>query len=233
MSHPAAPTWPPDIGPLSSPVTDEIWERFRQATIDVALERGYYAFEVSDIVERAEASRAEFDARFDGKVDCCDRTYEANIAEFDQALVVPYLHAPSWREGLRAGALGAAEYLRAHTREREYGALRKSIGGPMVQAARDLYLQRVVDLIDVGRCELDDPDALGRGTAEGVLGSINGLLINRLKESEGIDLEIIDELMYIVVRPYAGHDAGLRELSTPQSQVVRPRNASSGQPARI
>jgi AcrR family transcriptional regulator len=172
--------WPPDITPLPSPVGDETWERFRQVSLDLAIERGYYGFEASDIVERAGASRVEFDARFTGKRDCCDRTYEANIAEFDQALVDPYLRAPSWREGIRAGAYGAAEYLRHHRRERRYGELRMREGGPMEQAKKDHYLQRVVDLIDVGRCEMSDPDALGRSTAEGVVGSIYGLLLKRL-----------------------------------------------------
>lgn len=211
--------WPPDIEPLPSPVADETWERFRQATMDLAIERGYYRFEVSDIVERSGASRAEFDARFTGKRECCDRTYEANIADFDQALIGPYRRAPSWREAIRAGAYGAAEYLLDHRRERRFGEIRMRDGGPMEQAVRDRYLQRIVDLIDVGRCEMSDPDAISRSTAEGVLGSIHGLLVSRLAESEGdgMSLEIIDDLMYLAVRPYIGHEAGIRELSTPGS----------------
>jgi AcrR family transcriptional regulator len=216
--------WPPDIEPLSSPVGDEIWELFRQAAMDLAVERGYYGFEVSDIVERAGASRAEFDARFSGKRDCCDRTYEANIADFDQALVGPYLQAPSWREGLRAGAYGAAEYLPHHRRERRFGELRMREGGPMELAAKDRYLQRVVDLIDVGRCEASDPDAISRSTAEGALGSIYGLMLKRLGEpggEEGLSLEIIDDLVYLAVRPYVGHEAGVRELATSGPRAVK------------
>jgi AcrR family transcriptional regulator len=209
--------WPPDIEPLPSPAGDETWERFRQAAIDLAIEHGYYGFEVPDIVERANASRAGFDARFSGRTDCCDRAYEANISDFDHALVVPYLKAPTWREGLRAGAYGVAEYLTHHRRERRFGELRMREGGPMEQAARDRYLQRVVDLIDFGRTEMSDPEALGRSTAEGVLGSIHGLLLSRLKEEPGgPGLEIIDDLMYLAVRPYVGHEAAMRELSTRQ-----------------
>jgi AcrR family transcriptional regulator len=206
--------WPPELTPLQSLVADETWERFRQATIDLALERGYDAFEVSDIVERAGASRAEFDACFTGKRDCCDRTYEANIADFDQALLGAYLQAPSWREGVRAGVYGAAEYLRDHGRERRFGEIRMRFGGPMEQAARDRYLQRIVDLIDVGRCEMSDPNAISRTTAEGVLGSMHQLLLSRLKESDGDGPgpEIIDDLMYLALRRYIGHEAGIGEL---------------------
>lgn len=80
-------------------VADETWDRFRQATIDLSIERGYGEFEVSDIVARAGRSRVEFEARFTGKQDCLDGTY------------------------------GAAEYLRGHRRERRYGEIRKAPGG--------------------------------------------------------------------------------------------------------
>src|SRR5262245_52405073 len=94
---------PPHIAPHESPAGDETWERLRQATVDLAIERGYYGFEVADIVERAGATEAEFEARFSDRRDCCDQTYEANNADFDQAFVEPYLRAPTWREGILAG----------------------------------------------------------------------------------------------------------------------------------
>lgn len=210
---------PPDIEPRQSPAGDEIWERFRQAAIDLAIERGYYGFEVSDIVQRAGRSDAEFEARFVDRRDCCDLTYLANISDFDRSFVEPYLRAQTWREGLRAGAFGAAEYLRGARRERRYGERRMREGGPMEQAAKDAYLQRFVDLVDVGRCEMSDPDALDRSTAEAVIGSVHGLLLRRLEETgeEGVRLEILDDLLYLAVRPYIGHDAALREVAASPS----------------
>lgn len=211
--------WPPELSPLPSPVVDETWDRFRQATIDLAIERGYEAFDVPDIVERAGASRAEFDARFSGLRNCLDGTYEANIAEFDQALVGPYLTAPSWREGIRAAIYGAADYLRDHRRERRYGEIRKLPGGAMEMASRDRYLQRMVDLIDFGRCELSDPDSISRTTAEGVAGSIYKLLLDRLAESEDgkLSWDVVDDVMYLAVRRYIGDEAGAQELSSSAS----------------
>jgi AcrR family transcriptional regulator len=214
--------WPPDIRPLSGPAGDETWERLRQATIDLAIERGYHGFEVAHIVQRARVTHREFEARFRDRQDCCDRTYEANIADFDRALVVPYLRAASWREGIRAAAYGAVEYLRDHRRERRYGELRKQEAEPMAQVARDVYLQRTVDLIDVGRCELSDPESVGRSTAEGALGSIHGLLVNRLHEhgEEGMTWEIFDDVLYLAMRPYLGHAAARREASTSADRRV-------------
>jgi AcrR family transcriptional regulator len=215
--------WPPaHIKPLRSPAGDEIWDRIRQATMDLAIERGYYEFDVDDIVERADVSRAEFDARFSGRTDACDRTYEANNAEFDHSFTIPFLAAPSWREGLRAGADSAAEYLKGHRRERRYGELRMREGGPMEQAAKDRYLQRFVDMVDVGRCEMSDPEALTRKTAEGALGSIYGLMVHRLQQPDGeaeMSLKIIDDVMYLAVRPYVGDEAALEELTASERQT--------------
>ncbi len=212
----SAMRWPPELSPLPNPVGDETWDRFRQATIDLAIERGYDEFDVPDIVERARASRAEFDARFMGLDDCRDCTYEANIAEFDQSMFGPYMAAPSWREGIRAAIYGAAEYLRHHRRERRYGEIRKIPGGAMEMAARDRYLQRVVDLIDVGRCELSDPDSISRTTAEGVLGSIYKLVVDRLTEvgEEGMTWDLVDDVMYLAVRRYVGDEAGIQEFAS-------------------
>jgi hypothetical protein len=84
----------------------------------------------------------------------------------------------------------------------------------MEQAAWDCYLQRVVDLVDAGRDEVGCPEAVGRGTAEAVVGSINALLLRRLGEDgEGMwSPQLLGEVMYIVVRPYLGHEAALEEL---------------------
>lgn len=85
----------------------------------------------------------------------------------------------------------------------------------MAQALRDRYLQRIVDLIDQGRADMDDPEALGRGVAEGVCGAIYSFLIHELqKDAAGIRTpeEFVPDLMYIAVRPYLGHAAAQEEL---------------------
>jgi AcrR family transcriptional regulator len=208
---------PGEFEVLPSPVIDGTWEQIRQAAIDLVIARGYHGFEIDHLCARAGVSRADFDARFADLGECLDRTYEANIAEFDQATVGPYLEAPTWREGIRAAAYGSAVYLTGHRRERIYGERRKREGGAVEQAAREVYLERIVDLIDAGRFEAKNPEALGRATAEAILGSIYELVLKRLDRpgKDGPGLEIVPELMYIAVRPYLGHEAALEELNAP------------------
>ncbi len=52
--------------------------------------------------------------------------------------------------------------------------------GSLAQAHRDRYVSHLVDLIDEGRWALADPDAVSRSAAEGVFGSIYGLLAREL-----------------------------------------------------
>jgi AcrR family transcriptional regulator len=205
-----ASTWQPTQG-------DASWERLRQAVIDIVLAEGYDGLEVEAALRQAGFDRDEFDRRFEGKDDCCLKVYEANMADFDRLVFGAYEEHDAWRDGLRAAAYAAAGYLRTHPREVVYGEIQMREGSEMAQAIRDAYLQRIVDLIDAGRQELDDPGALGRSVAESVCGSVYGYLVRELQSGAGTRSaeDLVPELMYIAVRPYLGHEAARAELEMP------------------
>jgi hypothetical protein len=58
---------------------------------------------------------------------------------------------------------------------------------------------------------------MGRGVAEGVIGSIYGLLVKELQDGDGVAAAegYVPEMMYLAVRPYLGHDVAREELSIP------------------
>jgi hypothetical protein len=97
----------------------------------------------------------------------------------------------------------------------------------MAQAQRESHLQRMVEMIDAGRQELDDPDSLGRGVAEGVFGSIYSHLVKDVQAGKGTKAaeDYVPELMYIAVRPYLGHEAAMEELTIPAPRELSPRAA--------
>jgi hypothetical protein len=136
------------------------------------------------------------------------------MADFDGAVFGAYEEQDCWRDGLRAAAYAAAGYLREHPREVVYGELQMREGSDMAQALRDNYLQRIVDMVDEGRGELDNPDSIGRGVAEGVCGSVYGYLMRELQSGAGTRSaeDMVPELMYIAVRPYLGPEVALEEL---------------------
>ena len=56
--------------------------------------------------------------------------------------------------------------------------------GETAQAHREGHLRRLVDLIDAGREEMEDPDSLTRAVAEGAVGSIYSLSTRLIAEGE-------------------------------------------------
>jgi AcrR family transcriptional regulator len=202
-------TWRPVRG-------DASWERLRQAVIDLVLERGYHGFEIESALQRANFDAKQFDRMFDGKDDCCLRVYEANMADFDAPVLAAYDEGDCWRDGLRRAAYTAARYLNEHPREVIYGEIQMREGSEMAQAVRDSYLHRMVDLIDGGRQELDDPASLSRGAAEAVCGSIYAYLVRAARSGAGTDSleDVVREMLYIGFRPYLGHAVACAERDT-------------------
>lgn len=206
--------WRPDPG-------DPSWERLRSAVIDAVLQHGYEGMDIDAVVAESGFPRAEFERCFGGKEECCLRVYEANMADFDRLVFGAYERQGSWRDGLRAAAYAAAGYLREHPREVVFGEMQMRAGGEMAQALRDVYLQRIVDLIDTGRLELDDPERLSRGVAEAVCGAVYEYLLRELQSGAGTRSaeDLVPQLMYIALRPYLGHEVAREELERTPPRV--------------
>jgi AcrR family transcriptional regulator len=188
-----------------------------EAVVDLMVERGYEEMSVEAVVERAGVARGEFDRRFDGLEDCVLRVYWQHTDAFTEMVVAAYEEEDTWREGFRAAAYTAARWIRDNPRILEFGTVRMFGAGLMAQAQRASHLQRMVDLIDAGREELDDPDSVGRGVAEGVFGSIYEFAVKEVQSGEGTRsaVDFVPELMFIAVRPYLGHAAAREELKIP------------------
>ncbi len=199
-----------------SPRTDPEWERICQAMIDVVIERGYEQTTIDAVVERAGVERAAFDSRFAGKEDCFMQTYRSHVADpFEVAVFGAYESEETWRDSLRACAYEAARFIRDNARECRFGSIEMMQVGPVAQAHRERQLHGIVDLIDAGRQELDDPDSIGRGAAEAALGSIYLTAVKELGKGNAEGVGMVPELMYLAVRPYLGDEVAREELTIP------------------
>jgi AcrR family transcriptional regulator len=192
-------------------------ERLREATIDVVLERGNDGADVESVTDRAGVDRAAFDRHFESLEDCILQAYWTHTNEFTVLVRAAFDRGGTWRDSLRAAAYAAARYIRDNPRIVRFGTLQLFQAGPMAQAAREGHLHQMVELIDAGRQELDDPDSIGRNVAEGVFGSIYELVVRDMQAGRGVRAaeEFVPEMMYIAVRPYLGQEAAREELSIP------------------
>ena len=128
---------------------------------------------------------------------------------------------------LRAAAYAAADFLSERPREVRFNVIAVLGAGEMVTARRDAYLRQLVDLVDAGRFELDDPDSLGRGVAESAIGSIFERMLRDVHRGGDVTdaRAVVPELMYIAVRPYLGHEIAREELSIPPPPRPSPEQA--------
>jgi AcrR family transcriptional regulator len=193
---------------------DPALHRLRAAVIDLVLERGCEQTTIAAVLARAEVEQDAFDRHFADLNAAFIDAYLFHTDEFDRRLHASFDAEDNWRDGLRAAAYAAAAFVRERPREVRYGGMALQEAGPEVQAYRANHVNRLVDLVDAGRTELDDPASLNRSVAEGVLGSIFGTMVTAMYEGSAKEPEaFIPELMYIAVRPYLGHEVAREELT--------------------
>ena len=199
-------------------------EALCEAMIDIVIERGNDGATAEAAAERAGLDREAFDRHFSGPEDCILQAYWKHTDEFTERVEGAFEAESAWRDSLRAAAYTAARYIRENPRIVEFGTLQMFQAGPMAQAQRESHLHRMVDLIDAGRQELDDPDSVGRGVAEGVFGSIYTYLVKEVQAGRGTKSaeDFVPQLMYIAVRPYLGQEAAHEELSIPPPEASGP-----------
>lgn len=191
-------------------------KRINEAMLELIADRGYAATTVTQVLERAGVSRADFKRLFGSKRDCFLRVYEEMSERFGRCVFDAFESEEDWRDGLRAAAYAAARWIGDHPREARYGALGMVAAGEFAQARRDETLRVFVDLIDSGREQLDEPDSVSRSMAEGVIGGIVGMLTKNLRRGISVRGEdLVPDLMFLAVRPYLGHEAAREELSIP------------------
>jgi AcrR family transcriptional regulator len=202
-----------DFAPATSPQR----ARIRAAAMALVLEHGFERTSAEMIAARAGVSVADFNRQFADPRDCCLQVYLANIAEFDRIVFAAADRERGWRRRLRAAGYAALRYVRDRPQEARFNFIEMLEGGEEAQAYRDRYVKRIVDLIDAGRQELAQPDSVSRAVAEGAFGSVYEFLVKQFQDGGDIDHidRFVPELMYIVVRPYVGHEAARQELAIP------------------
>jgi AcrR family transcriptional regulator len=205
---------PRDLEPALAEETPAPRDRIREAAMDLVLAHGYGTPTVEMVLDRAGADRADFDRHFADMEDCCLRVYLENIEAFDKAVFAAFARPGGWRDRIRAAVLAMERCLSDHARDVEFDVVAMSSAGDVPRVHRERQLQRLADLVDLGREELDDPDSVSRRVAESVVGSIYQLLVGELRAGRGgwAEEDLVPAAMYVALRPYLGHRVALEEF---------------------
>lgn len=206
-----APLW-------RNPDPDPVREALREAMLDLVAKRGFRDVHEWDVAQRAGLRPHEFRNHFRSADDCYRQILADNCDAVFAVVLDAFQSRATWRDGVRDAAYAVARLIRAFPREFRFAFTDDA--GDLAQAIRDAFLQRLVDLVDEGRRELDDPGSVSRALAEGVLGSIVERATLALRDtSPGADPPEIEafvpEFMYVAVSAYIGNEEALEELTMP------------------
>jgi AcrR family transcriptional regulator len=207
------------------------------AVIEIAAERGYGETTIESIVERAGLDRPAFDRHFRGKYDCFISAWQDLNEECLETMVRAYESAEQWPDKLRAVADQIVRNLRDDPSRASFG-VEVLAAGDAARARRDMTMRVVAGLIDAGRNQMEDPEAVPHTTAEALAGSAYGQIYSRVVRGAVDELPaLVPQLMSAAVMPYLGVEAAMDELrrdSGPQERYGRgvARKKAAEKPAK-
>ena len=190
--------------------------RLLAAAICVIDERGYPDATVGDILARARISRAAFYEQFSSREDCLLGVLTHVTEQVRARLVDADLGRREWCERLRAGLWIILSHF-----DREPAAARVCVietlrAGPNAIERRSELLGHLSAIVDSGRNGSERTEACPPLTADGLVGAMWTILYSRLhSQRDEPVLPLLGELMSIVVLPYLGASAALRERTRP------------------
>jgi AcrR family transcriptional regulator len=184
-----------------------------QALISLTGSHGYEATTIEAICGLAEVSRSEFLRRFADKEECYLDAYDEVAAEFGERVLGAYGAHIAWHDKVWGAGWEAMSFLQEDPVRARFFAVEVNCAGDRALVRRDRVMQIFADLIDAGRAELEDPEALTTASAEIVTGAIYYTIQNKILEGcidRGEDFLV--DLVYIAVLPYLGPGAAEADL---------------------
>jgi len=200
-------------GPAARAVADPARQRIAAAMVFLVGSRGYAATSIEMLCEQARTRRSHFDRCFAGKEDCFLSIHDEVSVEFCERVVAAYAGASSWHDQVWAAGWAAMRFFSEDPTRARFLVVEVNGAGSGAQTRRDLILQRIADIVDAGREELDEPGSVSRCTAEIVAGAIYGTVLAKI-EGGWIERgeDFLPELVYMAVMPYLGSRAAEDEL---------------------
>jgi AcrR family transcriptional regulator len=195
------PTVPVDVGALSQR------QRIVEAMISSCAEKSYAATTIADIVSRASISRTTFYKRFEGKRECFDAALDACIGDLSAAAAAAHAPDDAPAEAVRKAAAAMLELMAAKP------ALAQIVMGEAVSvepAVVERYRKLLIPALQglwgtTGQGDAHTDPRLAFGRAQVLI--YNQVLAGSVERLP----ELLPEIVYIAILPFAGHETALAE----------------------
>ncbi len=219
-------------------VTEVQRARLLVAAADTVAELGYPGLTVARVIRRAGVSRRTFYDAFEDREDCFVALFDQGVERVEAAVVPAYLAEARWREGIRSGLAALLVLLDSEPALKTL-VISDALGvGHRALEHRARGLAHAIEAVDRGRDDAPSARPPPPLTAEGVVGAVFAVLHARTIEDPPRPLlPLLGQLMSLIVLPYLGPAAAVRELARPAPRrrarppaPVRGKNNSSSNP---
>ena len=182
-------------------------ERVLEAMVRVAATEGYEATTVGEVVERAEVSRAEFDAMFASKDICFLEAYDAVVAvlltriggAFEAAAPEP------WAARITAALRALVELVAAEADIARMALVEIASLGEDARYRYRLAMDRFLPFVEEGRDAVAGGAELPEGTARFAIGAAVVMVFDEIRAGRAAELgALLPDLVFAVTMPYLG-----------------------------
>jgi AcrR family transcriptional regulator len=207
--------------------------RILSAVVQIAAEGAPESATVAQITHRAGVSKATFYSLFEDRSDCMRAVFEDAVAFAAERVVTAYRAENRWADRVRAGLAVLLQLLDEQPDLARLCITQAVAAGPATLTRRGEVLAGLARAIDDG-CGARAGQQIAPLTAEGVVGGALSVIHTRLLGPDPRPLiDLLNPLMGMIVLPYLGDAASLRELSRPAPvSPIPPKRDALANPLR-
>jgi AcrR family transcriptional regulator len=196
--------------------------RLRAAAIELVAERGRHRPSLELLAECTGLALPDVRRHYRTFQDCIDDAWDHATAEFTRGLEASNAGTEPWVDRLRRSAYFVLRFFTEDMVRTRFFAIMMRSPGDLAQARIYRMIELGVELVDAGRHQLPDPDAVPRSRAEGAVGAIYEAIVSASRKGPPeLGAELLPQLMYIAVMPYLGLDAADAELRRGPEDLAR------------
>jgi AcrR family transcriptional regulator len=195
--------------------------RMLRSAIQVVSEAGYGQMSVARVTGRAGVSRRTFYDLFENREGCFLAAFDEAVSEMTALASAACGRERGWREGVRSALAALLGFLDERP---DVGVLVivEALGaGSRVLEHRARVLASLTTVVDHGGAQVGQRRQPAPLTAEGIVGAVLSVIHARLLEERPAQLVgLLNPLMAMIVAPYLGQAAAVRELDRPSPRLV-------------
>ncbi len=190
--------------------------RLLRAFLELVREQGLQGAGIGSMCKRAGVSRRTFYEVFTDHDACVLAALDEALRRICERVLPTYEGERRWRARIRAALIALLECFDAEPGLARLCVVETLRAAPEVSVRRKHVLDTLATVIDGGRGESKQDDALPPLTAQGVVGGALSVIHARLLEETHAQLvELAGPLMAMIVHPYLGPAAARREHERP------------------